>query len=176
MPVSAVQTILAVLTIFGQILIAAGIIFYFVSRQNKGGAIRDFLNKNGLLAAFAIALTATLGSLFYSEAAGFTPCELCWYQRIFMYPQVLLLGLAAWRRDKNVAPYAILLSGAGAAIAAYHYYLQLGGAAVSSCSVVGYSVSCAQRFAMQFGYITIPMMSLTAFLMIIFVLSLGNKK
>ncbi|OGF23898.1 hypothetical protein A3H66_01205 [Candidatus Falkowbacteria bacterium RIFCSPLOWO2_02_FULL_45_21] len=119
-----------------------------------------------------------LGSLFYPEIAQYAVCRLCWYQRIFMYPQAILLGLAAWRQDKNIALYSIILSAFGALIAAYHYYIQLSGAlaAVPSCSAVGYSVSCSERFIMQFGYITIPLMSLTAFLMIILIMVLQKKR
>lgn len=176
MTVSAISNFIAVLTILGQVLVIAGVVYYFATRKNRVGAIGKFLNKNGLPIAFLIALTATLGSLFYSELAKFTPCELCWFQRIFMYPQVLLLGVAAWRGDKNIARYSILLSVVGAVIAAYHYYLQLGGAAVASCAVVGYSVSCAEKFIMQFGYITIPLMALTAFLMIILAMVLQKNR
>ena len=107
------------------------------------------------------------GSLIYSDVIGYEPCKLCWFQRIFMYPQVFLLALALWKKDKNIIDYTALLSIFGAIIAGYHYLLQLGIAPDLSCGAVGYSVSCAQRFVMNFGYITLPLMAFTAFLMIL---------
>ena len=127
-----------------------------------------FFGDNAVLFALIVALIATSGSLFYSEIAGYEPCKLCWFQRIFMYPQVLLLGLALWKKEgKQIAPYSVLLSSIGALIAGYHYLLQLDLVPSLPCSAVGYSVSCSQRFVMQFGYITIPLMAFTAFLLII---------
>jgi len=85
-----------------------------------------------------------------------------------MYPMVILLGIAWERRDKNIIPYALTLSGIGAAIAAFHYYLQLVPTSpLVPCSTVGMAVSCTTREFTHLGYVTIPMMSLTAFLLII---------
>jgi len=103
----------------------------------------------------------------YSELVGYTPCELCWFQRILMYPQVAILGLALLKKDRNVYVYSIALSIIGVLIASYHYILQIGAAPALTCSSVGAAVSCAQKPFLQFGYITIPMMSLTAFSMIL---------
>lgn len=160
---SAANLIFSILTVIAQIFILAvlaGIIL-------KKNFLPEFFAKNALAFAFAVALVATLGSLFYSEIAGYEPCKLCWFQRIFMYPQVLILGLALIRRDKNIGAYSILLSVVGAVIAGYHYLLQIGAAPATSCGVVGYSAQCSEYFAMNFGYITLPMMSFTAFLTII---------
>ncbi|OGZ79497.1 MAG: hypothetical protein A2312_00255 [Candidatus Staskawiczbacteria bacterium RIFOXYB2_FULL_32_9] len=128
----------------------------------------NFFGKYALFFAFVVVLIATLGSLFYSEVAGYEPCKLCWFQRILMYPQVIILGMAFLKKDIGVVSYSIVLSAIGVVIAGYHYLLQIGVASSSvGCSVVGYSISCAQRFVMGFGYITIPMMAFTAFLLII---------
>lgn len=127
----------------------------------------EFIGKNGILLAFIVSVFAMLGSLFYSEIAGYEPCKLCWFQRIFMYPQTILLGIALWRKDFQIALCGLVLSAIGAIIAGYHYVMQIGVVPSLPCSVVGYSVSCSQRFVLQFGYITIPMMALTAFLLII---------
>lgn len=80
------------------------------------------MNRGPLLLAFAwiVALVATLGSLYYSEVRLFLPCELCWYQRIFMYPQALLLGLALFRNDLGIWPYSLLLSMVGGSISLLH--------------------------------------------------------
>jgi disulfide bond formation protein DsbB len=80
------------------------------------------LDRNALLLAFAwlVALVATLGSLYYSEVRNFIPCTLCWYQRIAMYPLVLILGLATWRNDVHIRPYALTLSLMGLFWSSYH--------------------------------------------------------
>ncbi|NCS99887.1 disulfide bond formation protein B [Candidatus Parcubacteria bacterium] len=117
--------------------------------------------------SFIVALIAMSGSLFYSGVAGFTPCTLCWYQRILMYPHVILLGVALWKEDKRIMDYLIALSTLGVFVSGYHYLLQIGILAPLPCSAIGYSVSCTKTFVMSLGYITIPMMSLTAFLLIV---------
>lgn len=69
------------------------------------------MNKTGmwLLFAWVVSLTATSGSLFLSEVWHFIPCELCWYQRIFMYPLVIVLGIAAYRQRTEILPYILPL-------------------------------------------------------------------
>ncbi|MEK7541853.1 MAG: disulfide oxidoreductase [Patescibacteria group bacterium] len=162
--ISAASLILSSLTVIGQVIIALIIVSIFV-RETK---TLEVVSKNALLFSFVVALVATLGSLFYSEVAGFEPCKLCWFQRIFMYPQVILLGIALWKKNRELAIYnSIALSFVGALIAGYHYLLQIGIAPELPCAAVGYSAACSQRFVMNFGYITIPMMALTAFSLIV---------
>jgi disulfide bond formation protein DsbB len=84
-----------------------------------------------------------------------------------MYPQAVLLGLALWKKDKGIALYSLALSIVGSAIAGYHYLLQRGVVPELPCAAVGISESCSQRFVMTFGYITIPLMAFTAFLLLI---------
>lgn len=163
--------IFSLLTVIGQLIIV-GLLISFIARGQKfSNSLIKFFGKNALAFAFVVALISTVGSLFYSEVIGFEPCKLCWFQRIFMYPQVVLLGLALWKRDYGIALYGIAFSAIGAVISAYHYLLQIGAAPALPCSAVGYSASCSQRFVLQFGYITIPMMALTAFLLIILFLN-----
>lgn len=142
--------------------------FFFLGQKFNGPAI--FLSHYGLIFAGMIALIATIGSLFYSEVMGFTPCTLCWFQRIFMYSQVIIFAVALLKKDRGIIDYSIALSCIGAFIAAYHYLLQLGIMPSVACSAVGYSVSCSAFFTMYFGYITIPLISLTAFVSIIVLL------
>lgn len=126
-----------------------------------------FFGDRAIFFSFLIVLGTMLGSLFYSDIIGYEPCTLCWYQRIFMYPQVFLLGFALIRKDKSIIPYSLLLSAVGAAIAGYHYLIQMGVTSGSFCLTAESSVSCAQRYFLSFGYITIPMMSLSIFTLII---------
>jgi disulfide bond formation protein DsbB len=124
-----------------------------------------------------VALTSLFGSLYYSEIVGYEPCKLCWLQRIFIYPQVLILIIALYLKDNKAVHYILWMSLFALGIASYHYLGQLGFTSLE-CGLVGYSVSCAERFVMNFGYITIPMMALTAMVMnIVFsIVKLTNKK
>ncbi|OIP79936.1 MAG: hypothetical protein AUK21_02390 [Parcubacteria group bacterium CG2_30_48_51] len=126
----------------------------------------QFATAHAVLFSFIIATAATLGSLFYSEIAGYEPCKLCWFERIFMYPQSLVFLVALWKRERVILRYALLLSLIGCGISLYHYLMQIGFAPSLSCEVVGYSASCAQRFVLQFGYVTIPFMAFSAFLLL----------
>lgn len=180
--ISFIKQVLVIGTIIEQILLVLFFIYFFLYYRKKYIVLEKidnlrllkssilFFKKHGLGLAFFIALASTLGSLFYSEIVGYEPCVLCWYQRIFMYPQVVLLGLAMFKKDLSIIKYSISLSVIGAILAGYHYLLQLNIIKVLPCPAVGYSVSCSKLFVMQFGYITIPLMSFTAFLMIIFFL------
>lgn len=165
-----VVTALSVLTIAGQLLSVSLIVLLFTRPKDSPSPFSVWISSHGLLLMLIVALTATTGSLFFSDVAGWTPCKLCWFQRIFMYPQVLLLGLAIWFKDKTIARYIILLSVIGLLIAAFHYGEQVMAAlnpvAVDPnvpCDTSG--TSCRSTPFFNFGYITIPMMALTAFLM-----------
>lgn len=182
-PVSFVSQVFSIGIIVAQLFMLAAVLYCLFCRKQENCFIpfaRNFFNfvgKNGIALAFAAALAATLSSLFYSEIAGYEPCKLCWFQRIFMYPQVILLGIALWKKDNREAIYCLVLSVAGAIVAGYHYLMQIGITPSLPCSAVGYSASCSQRFVMQFGYITIPMMSLTIFALIItFLLLVKNAE
>jgi disulfide bond formation protein DsbB len=155
---------LSVLTFIAQVLLIVGAVYFFIIRKKQNDVLRNFLSKRGMLLAFIVALIAMLGSLFYSEIAGFDPCMLCWYQRIFMYSQVFLLGRALIRKEFFIARYSMMLSIVGAVIALYHNYIYYGGTSLFSCDAS--SVSCLSRYVFEFQYITIPLMALTAFLLI----------
>lgn len=167
--VSLATKFLASLTVIGQIAVVGILVVSIICKKRQHRFyVLGFVATHAVGLSFLVALTATLGSLFYSEIAGFEPCKLCWFQRIFMYPMVVMLGIAWWKNDREIFRYTAALSLVGAIIAAYHYLLQIGVApSLIPCSTVGYSVSCAQTFTMTFGYVTIPLMSLTAFLMIL---------
>lgn len=104
----------------------------------------------------AIAAAATAGSLYYSEVAGYPPCELCWYQRIFMYPLVGVLAVAVARRDHRGGWYALPLAVVGLGLSVYHYQLQLLPAQGSTCDV---SAPCTYRWVDSLGFVSIPFMA-----------------
>lgn len=130
-------------------------------------AILNFFGKHAVMLSFLAALGAMLGSLFYSEIAGFPPCSLCWWQRAMLYPQVFILGWALFKKDRDLRGHSILLSAIGGAIALYQTYLQFGGLPFLPCSATGISISCSKRYFLEFGYVTIPTMTLTVFALII---------
>lgn len=160
-----VTTLLSTLTILAQVLSLVLVVALVVGRRRPPMGLTRLAGRHGVLLAFVVSLLATLGSLYYSEVANFAPCLLCWYQRILMYPQVILLTVAYFAQDRGVVKYVLPLCLTGAGFAIYHYALQLGAPIAAPCEVVGYSASCAERFVLQFGYITIPLMAFSAFVL-----------
>jgi disulfide bond formation protein DsbB len=127
-------------------------------------SVRSSLGSSALLAGFVVAVLATLGSLYFSEVAHFEPCRLCWYQRIAMYPLVVILGIAAWRRDVRVRRYAVPVAVIGALIATYHYALErLPWLDSGVCSA---TTPCTIVWFREFGFISLPYLALSAFLLI----------
>lgn len=118
-----------------------------------------------LYVAWAQSLVAMLGSLFYSEIMHYTPCALCWYQRILMYPLVLIIAVGILRKDKKIYHYVLPLSILGMVVSSYHILLQKGllPESLAPC-VIG--ASCAIKYTGYFGFITIPVMAFTAFTVI----------
>ncbi|MCL1631524.1 disulfide oxidoreductase [Sporolactobacillus sp. CPB3-1] len=122
-------------------------------------------NSYFLLFSWIVAIIATGGSLFFSEVMHWTPCTLCWYQRILMYPLVIILGLAYLRNDRFIRIYVLSISVPGFVLACYHYALQMlpPFSAIAVCSPDN---SCSEKTFAIFGFITIPFLSGTAFLLI----------
>src|SRR4051794_28483802 len=136
---------------------------------------RESLLGSELWGAWALALVATCGSLYFSEIAGFVPCRLCWFQRIAMYPLAAVLLVAAVRRDTRGAfAYAAALPLIGAAVSAYHIYIEIHPEAESASCKVG--VPCSVKWIDQFGYVTIPVLALTAFLSILALLVFARSR
>ncbi len=167
-----IENFLLALVVIAQLLIVLYIVGFFIRRRNPNSAFVKTLSENGFTLAFLVALVSTLGSLYYSMIRGFTPCEFCYVQRIFMYPQAILLGIAIWRKDYWMKFYGILLSVIGALIALNHVILQHTGSSLIPCSAVGQSISCSKVFVMHLGYITIPAMALTGFVLMILALAM----
>ena len=109
-----------------------------------------------------IASVSTLGSLFFSEIMEFPPCALCWYQRIFMFPLVIIFIVGLFPFDKSIIKYALPLSIVGWGFAFYHYLLYSGyiPETIQPCSQ---GVSCSETYLDLFGFFTIPMLSLISF-------------
>lgn len=126
------------------------------------------MNKNWFLifGAWVVAFVATLGSLFFSEIMGFPPCVLCWYQRICMYPLVLLLIASLYPVNKSIFKFTLPLPIIGILISIYHnlLYYKIIPASASPCSK---GISCTTTFINWAGFITIPLLALIAFSIIL---------
>lgn len=113
--------------------------------------------------AWIAATVATGGSLYFSEVMHFAPCSLCWYQRIAMYPLVVLLGIACVRRDAEIWRYVLPLASVGLLIAAYHVTIQW--QPTLDAGVCSGGVPCTARYLTVFGFITIPGLAGSVFLL-----------
>lgn len=118
-----------------------------------------------LLLSWIAAVVATLGSLYLSEVLHFIPCTLCWYQRIFMYPLAIILGIAFYRNDKDIYLYTLPLSIIGMLISGYHVLLQKV-PYLQQFEMCKTGVPCSKDYLNLLGFITIPMMAFTAFTII----------
>lgn len=127
--------------------------------------VRKLLDKYVLYLAWLTAVSATAGSLIFSEIFGYIPCILCWYQRIAMYPLVVVLAVGIILKDKKLVFYALPLSIIGGIIAFLQELLQIGVLSEASfpCRV---GVSCTTKYVDYFGFITIPFLSLVSFIII----------
>jgi disulfide bond formation protein DsbB len=120
----------------------------------------DTIADVALWLAATVAIVTTAGSLYYSLGAHYVPCELCWYQRICMYPLSAMLLIAALRRDVGVARYAAPLVTVGVVIAAYHTQLQAFPDQRTFCDP---NNPCSSRYVWEFGFVSLPLMALVAF-------------
>jgi disulfide bond formation protein DsbB/mono/diheme cytochrome c family protein len=127
--------------------------------------INSWINRSALYVALIVAWVATLGSLYFSEVLGYIPCQLCWYQRILMYPMAGLLALGLLRSDRNLPHLVIPFTVFGGAISTYHYLLQKTNlfAGNATCQV---GVPCSSNWINWFGFVTIPFLAGLAFFLI----------
>jgi disulfide bond formation protein DsbB len=135
------------------------------------------MNKS-LLLSWVAAIIATLGSLYFSEVMHYIPCTLCWYQRIFMYPLAIILGVAVYRNDKGIYKYALPLSIIGWLIAGYHTLLQKI-PYLQQFEMCTTGVPCSKDYINWFGFVTIPLLAFIAFMIItisLIILVRSNKK
>ena len=128
-----------------------------------------------LFAAWLIACTGTLGSLFFSEVMEFAPCVLCWYQRVFLYPLVITLGIGLFPLDRGAIRYSLPLAAAGWLVALYHTLLYYG-VIPEKLQPCRQGVSCTEVYIELLGFISIPMLSLMAFSAIIALLLILKRR
>ena len=131
----------------------------------------ESLGSVALWLAAAVTLTCMLGSLYFSEIAHDVPCDLCWFQRICMYPLSVTFIVAAIRRDASVWRYAVIPASVGAVIAIYHTQLQAFPDQKSFCPT---AVPCTIRYVWEFGFVSLPFMALAGFVFALLMLRVAN--
>ena len=163
--VEYIKTSLPYLALASHVLFAF-LLLAVIFRKSWGKKAVAFLNSYALTLGLLVSLGAVLGSLFYSEVVGYEACVLCWWQRVFLYPQLVLFAIALWRKDRSVFLYSSVLSALAGIIALYQAYVYMGGASLLPCTSA--EGACSKIYVMEFGYITIPVMSLTTVLYYLF--------
>ena len=173
--VRAITVALAAAGVLGQAIAALFLAVGLAALVGLRGplrAVRSALWGYELWAAFVVAAVGTGGSLFFSEIAGFVPCELCWYQRICMYPLSILTLFAAVHDDHRVARYLLPFPVVGACVSVYHLLIE--NAVIkepSACKIGG--GGCSVKWIDEFGYVTIPTLALTGFVLLAALLALA---
>jgi disulfide bond formation protein DsbB len=155
-----INIFLGVGAILLQALSVIAILFLvFRVRENK---FLDFIKNNFLALGFFISFSAVLTSFFYSDVLNFVPCIYCWWDRVLIFPQAVIFGMAWLKKDRNAFWYSCILTLLGLAKSLQHLHLYYYGEADAPCDASG--VSCVQRLVSEFGgYISIPMLAFTGF-------------
>jgi disulfide bond formation protein DsbB len=169
------QLVIATPILILHIVLALIVILMLVKKDRKIG--RHF-KKYGMTYALVAALAALIGSLGFSEAYAYAPCKLCWIQRIFHYPQVILFAVAMKYHDTRVWTYSIWLSVLGFIVAMYQILMQYNPnlTVAEVCSIIPAAPSCGEILTQSYGYITIPVMSATLFFALIILYYYHKKK
>lgn len=160
----------------GVLVVFLGYIAYALQAK-KNSALLNIVCDYILPLGFFMTVGGAFMTMFYSEYLHYVPCDLCWYQRVFLYPQIILFGYAWYKKDRTILPYNIILSVVGGAIAIYHHMLQIGYDIYKPCSTAPFAVDCAKPSFIEYGFVTFPLMSalLFAFLITLLVTSLKAR-
>jgi disulfide bond formation protein DsbB len=157
---------LAVLGVAGQALAGALLLVglgWLAGLRAIGRWLGATLEGYELWLAFLVSAVATGGSLFFSEIAHFVPCELCWFQRICMYPLSIATLLAALANDRRAARYLLPLPLVGAGVSVYHLLVENGVVKEAQACLISAPGGCGVKWIDEFGYMTIPTLALTGF-------------
>ena len=182
MNTETVTLFLALLAVVAELATAAAVVLAVGGRVSPalrriGGQVIEAVSPSALALALLVATVCTLGSLYLSEVAHFPPCHLCWLQRYCMYPLVPILGFAAWRQSRGsgaspVRIVAAVLALIGSAIATYHVLLERNPHWESG--VCDPENPCTLIWVERLGYLTIPTMALSGFLLILTLLAVSR--
>ena len=158
-----VQNLNYILAIGGILVLVTSLILVFDLSSKR--ILKNILSSWGILFGFVFASGSSLMTLIYSEGFGFIPCGLCWLERVFLYPQVFILGTSLFYKEKIAARYGLILSIPGLVISLYHHYLQMGGSKFVACPTSG--GDCAKRILFEFEFVTFPLLAAFLFLFLI---------
>lgn len=165
----AIIVALAVLGLIGQVAVALLLLcglLWLVRVRTPLALMRSLIWGYELWLAFLVSAVATGGSLFFSEVGHFVPCELCWFQRITMYPLSITTLLAALFNDYRAARYLLPLPIVGAGISGYHLLVENGIVKQTQACVAAAPGGCVTKWINEFGYLTIPTLALTGFVLV----------
>lgn len=158
----------------GMQVVTIALLALFIVRKDFP-VLSGLVGRWGAWLAFLLTLSSTGMSFYYSDVLGIIPCSLCWLQRAFIYSQVVLLGIALYKREAaRIADYAIGLSVTGSVFALYQHYIQMVGESPLPCPASG--GDCIKRFFFEFGYVTFPLVAFSAFAFIIVVMLFVREK
>lgn len=167
---------LSLATLVGTAIVTLLVIIYTYScLKKKHNTATRLVSKYIHPLGFAVSLVGVSLSLFYSEVLHFAPCDLCWFQRIFLYPQLFLFGLAWYRKDRGILPYSLLLSLIGFVVSVYHHLLQMGYDLMKPCSSAPFAVDCSKPSFIEFGFVSFPFMAIVLFGLISVLVSIAIK-
>lgn len=164
--VNSTAAALAIVAQLAAVLVAVALVAGAVSPRARAALVPSWatLGRQSVWLAWFVAAIAMAGSLYFSLVEDFTPCQLCWYQRIAMYPLAIILLVGALLRDRRVALYAAVFPLVGALISIYHIYIEVNPEKESASCKAG--IPCSTRWIDEFGYVTIPVMALSGFVLI----------
>ncbi len=167
--------VVALGTIAMQIVFLYLLAYYLVNRKDANDVVINWLQKFGVKISLALVFFGAILTLVYSEVVGYPACYLCWIQRGFIYPQIIFLAVALWMQKRWAVAVSLIFSVMGMTVAIYHNFISVTGTG-DKCNAFGNGVSCSVRYVYEFGYITIPMMSLTIFLLLTLLLSISLRR
>lgn len=136
--------------------------------------MKAFIKNHALYMAWLIALIGLLCSVFFGELLHHEPCRLCWYQRVCLFPLVLILGIAAYKEDARIIVYAMPLALLGIFFALYQV-LGIFIPKMSTPALCGYKINCSEQLMEFWGFLSFPLISLIGFLLIFFFLRLARS-
>ncbi|MES3005112.1 MAG: disulfide bond formation protein B [Patescibacteria group bacterium] len=158
---TSITPVIAFFTLLSNLLFV-GVLLGMAFNSTFKNKVLELINKYILQIMFTLTASAVVGSLAYSNIVGFPPCELCWAQRILLFPQALVFFIAMLKGNRSVIKYMLPLTFIGIAIAFYQS-LAHWGINSSGLDCVSVGGDCAKVYVLEYGYITIPFMSLTIF-------------
>lgn len=175
MSLESANTLVGFATLATQLVALALFAIYFLRHRSPVAAeFARIIGRYGIWIALTLTGFASVITVYYSAILGLEPCPLCWWQRAFLYPQVVLFAVSLWKREHQVACYSIALSVIGALIALYQHALQMLPGSGLPCPATG--VSCAQRVLFEFNYVTFPLAAVTIFLCVIALMLIVRKR